>query len=310
MKRKDWISLIAILIIIAIAALGEFISVQGVTAIALGNMWYILPMIILLTSAVIMAKRKGNHNKLFKSISWICFGLSVVFLFLSLDSFMHFFNVQDSSKKKQLADKTTLVMNDFYNMYKAYNDGVTKRKDNYESKLKTAIQLNNSSLLREIAPMQANWSPKDSKQFSKDWVENAMMPTYKAYSTSFDSISPKVNEAIIHNFNIFTAGGEFVSLQELYNLHKRALSENYRKLNPIEEQNDQSYELDYENRESEWKDSQDIFSKKQFSITGCIVFLILAFLGSLTFLCVKDDSVKKPQMRKNVQNVYESGHKL
>lgn len=310
MKRKDWISLVAIILIIAIAALGEYISVQGETVVTLGNLWYLIPMIILLVCAVLMASRKGNHGKLFKTLSWIGYGLSMCLLFLSVGSFMHFFNSQDSSKKSQLAEKTGMVISDFSNMYEAYKDGITKRKNNYQTQLMTAITLNDMQLLKEIAPMQANWKPKDSKQFAKDWIENAMMPTYIGYKNSFDSISPIINDAIIENFNIFTAGGEFVSLQALYNLHKRALSDNYSKLNPIEEHNDLSYELIFTNRESEWKDSQEILAKKHFNIYGFLIFLFLAFFGSLTFLCVKNDSIRKPRMRKNVQDVYDAGHRL
>lgn len=310
MKRKDWISLIALLLIIAIAFLGEFISVQGNLAITMGNLWYLIPMIILLVGAVLMCQRKGNHTRLFKSLSWISFCLSLVFLFFSADSFMHFFNVQDSAKKEEMIRNTGLVIADISNMHQAYKDGVDKRRQDYQHGLRTAIETQNNSLLNEVSPLQSKWIPKDAKKFADDWADKTMLPTYKAYKGSLDSISPIIDKAIIRDFNIFTAGGEFTSLQTLYNLHKLKLSEKYSTLNKIEESEGASHELIYTNQEEMWKDSHRIFETKEFNLAGCIIFIILAFLASFTFLCIKDESIRKPKMRTNVQNVYSAGHRL
>lgn len=312
MKRKDWISLIAVFIIVAIAALGEYISVQGEALLALGNMWYVLPMIIFLVGAVLLAKRKGNHSSLFKILSWVSYGLGLLFLFLMLPGFMHFFNVQDSQKKKTLTEKATMVMTDFTNMYQAYYDGVERRKTDYQNRLKTAITDLDIKTLKAVAPNKAltSWVPKDSKTFADDWSDNTMMHTYEGYKKSLDSITPIINKVIIDDFNIFTAGGKFVSLQQLYITHKNALENSYKKSNRIEEIDEEAYELIFNNREPEWNDAQNVLSEKEFGIGGFIVFIILAFLASLTFLCVKDESIRKPKMRTNVTSVYAAGHKL
>lgn len=132
MRRKDWISIIALLLIIAIASLGEFISAQGNPAITIGNLWYFIPMIILLVSAVLMGRRKGNHASLFKWLSWTSYGLSLFFLFCSVDSFMHFFNAQDSSKKEALIKYR---LGDF--RYLKYAPSVQRRRGQTSSGLPT-----------------------------------------------------------------------------------------------------------------------------------------------------------------------------
>lgn len=312
MKRKDWISLIALLAIISIVVLGEFISSLGNYAVTAGNLWYIVPMIILLVGAVLMGQRKGNHTKLFKWLSWISYSLSMVFLFCSVFSFMHFFNVQDSSKRDMLIENTTLVKNDISSMLKAYKEGVTKRRQDYATQLFTAIELNDDAVLNKVSPRHSKWIPADARTFSGDWERLKMLPTYEAHKTSFDSISPIIDQSIIGNFNIFTAGGTFNELKDLYNRHKQNLSQVYSTLNPIEEINNRDYNLsdEYINHEHIWKDTQHYFVKKEFSIVGFIIFLLLAFFASLTFLCVKDESIRKPTARTDVQNVYKAGHKL
>lgn len=310
MRRKDWISLIALLLIIAIASLGEFISAQGNPAITIGNLWYFIPMIILLVCAVLMGRRKGNHASLFKWLSWTSYCLSIFFLFCSVNSFMHFFNVQDSSKKETLINNTVLVISDISNMHQAYKEGVDKRRQDYQHGLRTAIETNNTTMLNEVAPLQSRWTPKDAKKYADDWAEKTMLPTYKAYKTSLDSISPIIDNSIIRDFNIFTAGGKFISLQTLYNLHKGQLSEKYSTLNKIEESEGINHELMYSNNENKWKDSHRIYETKEFSFVGFLIFIILAFLASLTFLCIKDESIRKPKMRTNVQDVYAAGHRL
>lgn len=310
MKRKDWVSVIALLLIIAIASLGEFISVHGNLAVTIGNLWYIPLMIILLVCAVLMGQRKGNHSKLFKWLSWTSYGLSMVLLFFSVYSFMHFFNVQDTEKKKELTDNTALVIADISNMHQAYKDGVDKRRQNYQQKLRTAIAVNDASLLNEVSPLQSKWIPKDAKKFADDWADKTMLPTYNAYKTSLDSISPIIQKNIIENFNIFTAGGEFMSLKKLYDLHKLNLSEKYSTLNKIEENFGSIHDLSYPHNEAKWKDSHRIFETKEFSILGFLIFIILAFFASLAFLCIKNESIRKPKMRTDVQNVYAAGHRL
>lgn len=310
MRRKDWISLIALLLIIAIASLGEFISVQGNPAITIGNLWYFIPMIILLVSAVLMGRRKGNHAGLFKGLSWTSYCLSLIFLFYSVDSFMHFFNVQDPSKKEMLINNTGMVISDISNMHQAYKEGVDKRRQYYQERLSAAIATNNKTLLNKVASLQSIWNQENAKTMADEWAEKTMLPTYIAYKISLDSISPIVNKAIIGDFNIFTAGGKFSSLQTLYNLHKGQLSEKYRNLNKIEESEGLNHELTYSNNENEWKDTHRIFETKEFSLTGFCIFIILAFLSSFTFVCIKDESIRKPKMRTNVQDVYAAGHRL
>lgn len=310
MRRKDWISIIALLLIIAIASLGEFISAQGNPAITIGNLWYFIPMIILLVCAVLMGRRKGNHARLFKWLSWTSYGLSMIFLFCSVDSFMHFFNAQDSSKKEELIKNTGLVISDISNMHQAYFDGVDKRRKDYQHKLRTAIETNNTTTLNEVSSLQSKWTPKDAKKFADDWAEKTMLPTYNAYRSSLDSISPIIDNAIIRNFNIFTAGGVFTSLQTLYDLHKLKLSEKYSTLNKIEESEGDNHELIFSNEEETWKNTNRIYETKEFNLAGFLIFIILAFFGSLTFLCIKDESIRKPKMRTNVQDVYAAGHRL
>lgn len=310
MRRKDWISLIALLLIIAIASLGEFISTQGNPAVTIGNLWYFIPMIIILIGAVLMGRRKGNHTSLFKWLSWTSYGLSLIFLFCSVDSFMHFFNAQDSTKKELLIKNTGLVISDISNMHQAYKEGVDKRRDDYQQRLRTAIDEDNKSILDEVFPLQLERKPQDAKKSADDWAEKTMLPTYKAYKSSLDSITPIVDKAIIRDFNIFTAGGKFTSLQTLYDLHKLKLSEKYSTLNKIEEREGANYELNFPNEEEKWKNSHRIYETKEFNLAGFLIFIILAFFGSLTFLCIKDESIRKPKMRTNVQNVYAAGHRL
>lgn len=309
MKIKDWISLIAILLIVGIAALGEFISVQGDFALTAGNMWHVLPMAGLLTGAVLLGRRKGNHRKLFKTLSWSCYVSGTVLLFLSLFSFMHFFNVQDSSKRDDLVEKTGMVISDFDSLYDKYSQGVTKRRHDYEQKLSIAIANKDISTLDSVSGTQKSWEPKHSKHYADDWKES-MLKTYNGYKNSFDSIKPVIYNAIIENFNILTAGGKFASLQELYRMHKRALSDEYSRQNPIERITESQQELKYNNHETKWEDAHLVLAKKEFGIAGFTIFIILAFFGSLTFLCIKDDTIRKPKMRTNVQNVYDAGHKL
>ncbi len=310
MRRKDWISIIALLLIIAIASLGEFISANGNLAITIGNLWYFIPMIILLVCAVLMGRRKGNHTKLFKWLSCTSYCLSLIFLFCSIDSFMHFFNVQDSSKKEMLINNTGLIISDISNMHQAYKEGVDKRRQDYQHELRIAIETKNITMLNNVAPLQSRWTPKDAKKYADDWAGKTMLPTYIAYKKSLDSISPIIDKAIIRDFNIFTAGGKFASLQTLYNLHKSQLSEKYSTLNKIEEDKGLNHELAYSNNENKWKDSHRIFETKEFSFAGFFVFIILALFTSFTFLCIKDESIRKPKMRTNVQDVYAAGHRL
>lgn len=203
-----------------------------------------------------------------------------------------------------------MVISDISNMHQAYKEGVDKRRQYYQERLSAAIATNNKTLLNKVASLQSIWNQENAKTMADEWAEKTMLPTYIAYKISLDSISPIVNKAIIGDFNIFTAGGKFSSLQTLYNLHKGQLSEKYRNLNKIEESEGLNHELTYSNNENEWKDTHRIFETKEFSLTGFCIFIILAFLSSFTFVCIKDESIRKPKMRTNVQDVYAAGHRL
>lgn len=309
MRRKDWISLIALLVIMAIAALGECISVQGDIALALGNLWYFIPMIILLVCAVILGHRKGNHASLFKWLSWCSFGLSMVFLYLSMASFMHFFSVQDSSLEDTLKKNTELAKTDMNSMLEAYEKGVYERSGTYQEKLSTAIADGDENLLKSVAPRQSNWSNDDAIKFTQYWQED-MLSTHQGVKNSYDSISPIIQQSIVTNFDIFTAQGHFNALKELYNTHKAPLLEQYSHRNKYEEARYLQFSLRYPNNESEWMGTGDLLTYKRFSLVGFLIFIILAFLTAIAFLFIKDESIRKPKMRTNVQAVYEAGHKL
>lgn len=79
MKRKDWISLIAMLIIVFIALMGcQFKANGDWLKAAIDLLFVLIPMALFFVIAVAARNRKGGYIKFWRGLSYVLFGFTIL----------------------------------------------------------------------------------------------------------------------------------------------------------------------------------------------------------------------------------------
>lgn len=309
MKRKDWISLFALLIIIGIALIGEQFHANGEWIDgAISLLTKLLPFIAFLVLSVVFRNRKGSYQKWWRGISYGLFAISFLFLLLLSRPFMHYFNVIGSQER--ITQAAELILKDCDAMFKAYEESVIHRKDAYSSQLNVAVKQQDMAFLqKEYGTANFN-DPNFVDKAVDDWKE-AMFSNFAINKDSLDNTkAPQFRNSLIENFDIFRAARELQQLMSQYDSYKSLLSNDFKNLNPFEKNEHYKEEFSFEHSEKEWRRAQQVFTQMNFNLFWFLFFIVLAFFVSSCYVFFKDDNVQVPRPRTGVQSIYDRGHKL
>lgn len=316
MKRKDWISILAFIVILSVSLIGQQFANFGswtdaVIIIAILS----IPMLLFFILAVFARNRKGNYVKFWRGLSYVAFAGAFIFSMVGYaPSFMHYFNVIGS--QDFVKEKAILILDDTDKMFVEYKESTKKREEIYESDIQTAInqghQYNPNSTLRKALKNLPDYNKSNlAKETAKAWFIERTKNSDKN-NEKWTKIKPDFKNALINNFNIFTAAAQFDALSTQYDTYKKALTEDYA-ANCTEWEKEEGFDTSFTfaNKESEWKTAKEIFTDKKFNFGMFLLFIILALLASSSYIFFKDSSVKTPKQRNTTDNaVYQLGHKL
>lgn len=308
MKRKDWISLVAMLIIVTVALIGEQFCTQGSwTDAAISISIQLLPLLLFFVFAVVARNRKGSYVKTWRIASYACFAISVVFLLMFSVPFMHYFNV--IGNQSQVKSNVQYILNDCNGMFDAYEKKVSSRVSNYDSNLKIAINQDYKELLNEVFPTAKNITLKDKNNAVNAWKVK-MFTNHAANKQVLEANLPIYKNALIDNFSVFDASGQLHKLITSYNDFKTTLQKDFSELSPSEKILCETYEFKFDNQELKWMNAEKIFTQPSFNFLYFVLYLILALFACTSYIFFKDENVQTPKMRAGDQSVYQCGHKL
>lgn len=311
MKRKDWISLLSMLIIFGVALLGEqFVAGGNWIKASMELLIKLLPFVLFFVTAVLFRKRKGSYVQWWRRVSYGLFAISVLFLFLFSGPFMHYFNVTSSDSKESIKKATELVFQDCDNMFESYDTKVNDRVSNYGTQLETLVKQKEYDKLNSILRTKQTFYLISDIQRLKGAFSVAKFKDFKANKDSLKSLKPKFEKVLIHDFDPFKAAAEFNELLKLYNAYKNKLTDDYAIKNAVEEYNKEEFVFDFENHENEWRQAIKIFTEMEFNFFWFLLFVVLAIMAGSSYIFFKDDNVKMPTKRVGNQGIYERGHKF
>lgn len=316
MKRKDWISILAFIVILGIALIGQQFANYGSWIDAVINMGiWLLPMLLFFILAVFARNRKGNYVKFWRGLSYVAFvGAFLILMVGYARPFMHYFNVIGS--QDFVKEKAQLILDDTDKMFKEYQESTKAREGNYERDIEVAInqghQHNPNSILRKSLKNLPNYNePNLAEKTAKDWYLPRMQ-NWEKNNEQWKKKKTEFKNALIYNFNIFTAAAQFNALSTQYFTYKKALAEDYA-TNCTEWEKEEGFDTNFTfaNKESEWETAKEIFTVMKFNLCMFLLFLVLALLASSSYVFFKDSSIKTPKQRNTTDNaVYQLGHKL
>ena len=308
MKRKDIISLIAMMIILIIAYLGTLFKANGNYIDALINMMIlVLPLSFFFIFAVIARNKTGNFVKFWRASSYISFAVAIVFLLVISGNFMHYFNV--IAKQDKVSEKVELIIKDYISMYDEYEKLVQSRVASYNSELMSMYNQNQYDAIKQMFHPTMTISKLALEKVADDWKEKM----FKNYSGNKRIMSTSVTDyqiALIDNFKVFSAAKELNNLISQYNSHKAQLEEDFAQTTAIENSNNITPVFTFKNEEIAWRNVQDIFAKSGFNALFFVIYLVLATLACSTYIFFKDTTVKAPKRTVSNQDVYSLGHRL
>ena len=310
MKRKDWISLVALLIIVGIALIGEQFHANGEWADGtISLLTKLLPLLVFFIIAVYFRNKKGSYVVWFRRISYVTFAISVVFLFILSMPFMHYFNVIGSQEK--IATASRQILDDCDGMFKEYEMQIGQRVSKFESDLQTAINQNHEVFLKKEYPTVITYDNRFREQAKDDMTEKVWFANYYVNRDSLNSKKkPQFERVLIQDFNAFSAASELTELFTLYDRYKKLLSEDFSKTTPFERDEHYSAEFKYQHQESLWKSSKEIFTKMEFNFLWFLLFMVLALFACSSYIFFKDDNVRVPRPRTGAQSIYDKGHNM
>lgn len=310
MKRKDWISLVALLIIVGIALIGEQFHANGEWADGTISLFTkLLPLLVFFIIAVYFRNKKGSYVAWFRRISYVSFAISVVFLFILSLPFMHYFNVISSQEKIAIASRQ--ILDDCDVMFKEYEIQIGQRVSKFESALQTAINQNHEDFLKKEYPTITNFNNRFREQAKNDMTEKVWFANYYVNKDSLDTMKkPQFEQVLIQNFNAFSAASELKELFTLYDRYKKLLTTDFSNTTAFERDEHYSAEFKYPDQESSWRKSKDIFTEMDFNLLWFLLFMILALFACSSYIFFKDDNVRVPTLRTDSQSIYDKGHNM
>lgn len=310
MKRKDRISLVALLIILGIALIGEQFHANGEwTDGIISLLTKFLPLLVFFIIAVYFRNKKGNYVAWFRRISYVSFAISVVFLFILSMPFMHYFNVIGSQER--IATASRQILDDCDVMFNEYEKQIGQRVSKFESDLQTAINQNHVAFLNAEYPTVTTYDSRFREQAKDDMTEKVWFANYYVNKDSFDlTKKPQFEKVLIQDFDAFTAASELKELFTLYDRYKKLLTEDFSKTTPFEREEHYCAEFEYQNQESSWRSSTDIFTKMEFNFLWFLLFVVLALFACSSYIFFKDENVRVPKPRNGSQFIYDKGHNM
>lgn len=309
MKRKDWISLIALLIIIGIALIGEQFHLNGEwRGGAISIIINLVPLLVFFIIAVVFRNKKGSYVKWFRGISYISFAVSVVFLYYFSKPFMHYFNVIGS--QDDITTAAEQIINDCNVMFKEYEEQINHRVNKYESELKSEINQGHIDFLKNEFPTVNNFDNRFVTKTVSDMKESVWFANYYVNDSIRKTKQKEFEGVLIDNFDTFRAASELNQLIKQYNDYKKLLSDDFSRTTPFERKDNYDALFNYINNEEKWINIEDYFTKMNFNIIWFAVFIVLAFLACASFIFFKDDSVRAPRPRLGAQSIYEEGFNM
>lgn len=312
MKRKDWISTLALLLILGIAFIGEQFRSNGLWGDAAINLSLVFfPLIVFYIIAVVARNRKGSYVKFWRMLSYGCIAIAVFFLFAISVPFMHYFNVQN--RQNEVKEKAGMIIADCDEILNAYDKQVNNRTNTYASNLQSTINECKWDVLRKAIPDCDPHASNFADTTAGSW-KLAMFRNHSEMKRIWANLKPEFQKALINDFDVFTAAKQVNELVKQYNGFKETLTEDFKKLTPLEKEyktfgNDVP-QFKFENKEKEWRDSvAKLFTETKMHVGMFIIFFILALFACSGYIFFKDNTVRTPRSRKNAE-VYELGHKL
>lgn len=312
MKRKDWISTLALLLILGIAFIGEQFRSNGLWGDAAINLSLVLlPLLVFYIVAVVARNRKGSYVKFWRMLSYVCIAIAVFFLFAISVPFMHYFNVQNRQNK--VKEKVGMIIADCDKMLSEYDEQVKHRYTTYNSDLQSAVNERKWNVLDNAIPGADPHAPNFVTSTSDSWKVN-MFAHHSEMKKNWTNLKPLFQKALIDEFDVFTAAKQVNELVKQYNDFKEKLTEDFERMTPLEKKyktfgNDVP-QFKFENKEKEWRDSvAKLFTETKMHVGMFIIFFILALFACSGYIFFKDNTVRTPRSRKNAE-VYELGHKL
>lgn len=308
MKRKDIISLIAMMIILIIAYLGTLFKANGNYIDALINMMIlVLPLSLFFIFAVIARNKTGNFVKFWRASSYISFAVAIVFLLVISGNFMHYFNV--IAKQDKVSEKVELIIKDYISMYDEYDKLVQSRVASYKSELMSMYNQNQYDAIKQMFHPTMTISKLALENVTEVWKEK-MFKNYRGNKIIMSTSVKDYQIALIDNFKVFSAAKELNNLISQYNSHKAQLEEDFAQTTAIENSNNITPVFTFKNEEIAWRNVQDIFAKSGFNALFFVIYLVLATLACSTYIFFKDTTVKAPKRTVSNQDVYSLGHRL
>lgn len=309
MKRKDWISLVALLIIVGIALIGEQFHANGEWADGtISLLTKLLPLLVFFIIAVYFRNKKGSYVAWFRRISYVSFAISVVFLFILSMPFMHYFNVVSSQEKIATASKQ--ILDDCDAMFESYKSKISSRESNYQNRLQTLF---NQSDFYEFKDLYPNYTSTIDQQTINKFVYAQKQVWLKNYNVNKDSLSVKRKQyesVLIDNFNVFRASSELNDLFQQYANYKKILKTDFLHYTPVEKKQGYVEQFEYVGKEDVWKKSKDIFTQMNFNFMWFLLYLVLALFACSSYIFFKDDNVRAPKPRSGTQSIYDKGHNM
>lgn len=310
MKRKDWISLIALLIIVGIALIGEQFHANGEWADGgISLLTKLLPLLVFFIIAVYFRNKKGSYVTWFRGLSYVSFAISVALLLVLSMPFMHYFNVIGS--RDNIATASRQILDDCDVMFKEYEKQIGQRISKFESDLQTAINQNHEAFLKKEYPTVNTFDNRFREKAKDDMTEKVWFANFYVNKDSLNSVKKAQFENIlIRDFDAFSAAGELNELFTLYDRYKKLLTDDFSKTTPFERDENYSAEFNYQHHESTWNNSKLIFTQMNFNILWFILYLVLALLTCSSYIFFKDSNVRVPRPRTGSQSIYDKGHNM
>lgn len=306
MKRKDVISLVAMLVIVGVALIGEQFMAKGDWLDASINLSLkLIPLVLFFVFAVVARNRKGGHTGLWRKVSYVLFGLALLCLLWMSVPFMHYFNVMNS--KKIVSDNVTVILDKCNEMFDDYERQVDARLVAYRANVQSAYDGNSG----KMAVLQKEDASATSYRGWPDAWQKNMFENPTKNKEQFLSQRTTFEEALILNFNPFLAASQFEQLVTQYNSYRELLSEHFANQNPFEK-NDQA-EMDFEPKsiQSVSEKTMDVFTESHFNLGIFLAYLVLVLFSSFSYVFFKDDLITgKFSNKKNYASVYNKGFQL
>ena len=305
MKRKDWISLVMMSLIVGIALIGEQFIAKGDWLQALASLSLkLLPLLIFFVFAVVARNRRGSYVQFWRISSYVSFAAAVVCLLLLSFPFMHYFNVMSS--KDKVSHNTTTILDQCDNMFKSYENQVESRIITYKENVKSAYDGNSAKM--DILKKKDN-TATSYRSWPDEWQVN-MFRNHSANKKQFSEQRADFENALTTNFNPFQAAYQFDQLITQFDSYKKLLSDDYTNLTPFEE--DEKLEMTFETASIQQvsDDTLSVFTEPKFNIPVFLAYLVLAFFASASYIFFKDSTVRRPAKNKHQAEVYDKGFKL